>query len=873
MQYSPDALQFFPPHFTAYDKVHRHFFVSNTTQNRIDVFDTATESQIGSVIVPLPWGIDIAPDGSKLYVATTFGDIYLADPVALSVIQRFPSATIGSQGYAAIQPYILASGQLALLGGIAALNVDGSQTFAIWDPTTNNLQVLNADVFGNPAFVNIGQMSLTSDRTKVVVSSADSDGTLGLYQPSTGPLTTGRADGIVCEILPTPDGSRLFMTHEGGEFEVYDANTLTLLGSFASTGTGSYSAVLSHDGSTLLSTDLLGNVSAYDTATFGQKGWVPNFEVVDLQQNIVLSASDETDLIVGPIGHGVAFLDGTQIPSGLAQTVFSVGFLSPGMGTANGGTAIQAQVSRVNAPGSGPNITSGTIYIGNATANNVSLSNTIATGLAPPASASGPADFTVVLPDGSIQLNPENFSYGPTIVELSTNAASAEGGSQGVIFGYGLGQQASDVSVNVGGRPAAVTQVIPSVSPISRYPFPMEAVLFTIPAGTPGSAASVTATTATGSASSTSMLHYVPAVQTFELPGAALMQGLYDPTRGIVYFTDKSQIDAFSLATNNWLAPIVISFTNTNSRLLGVALSPDGNMLAVSDAGNANIYVLNPSSPSTAKSFHIQPAGVGNLEPYGLVVTNSGIVYYGSFDADVDPQDGFHKLNTSTATITDFTNPPSLRGGDSFIRILMSSDGSSVYDSGGGCPAVLDTANDSISAGTQACNTGDGNEDMALSGDGTVVLASDLVTDKHLNVESDIAYVDRDVWLPVAVFGQKLSSDGSMAFTPLSTGIDVHDSLTGLLAYRVELPIQIANVYDALAVDDKDDLLFAITANGIAEIDLSSLPVPTSKSRAAYMKVSPYTAYKKTTSSDVFHKNTKTSQLERPHLLHLIPLH
>jgi hypothetical protein len=51
IQYNPNALQFFPPHVTAYDSVHKRFFVSNTTQNRIDVFDAATESQIGMIIV------------------------------------------------------------------------------------------------------------------------------------------------------------------------------------------------------------------------------------------------------------------------------------------------------------------------------------------------------------------------------------------------------------------------------------------------------------------------------------------------------------------------------------------------------------------------------------------------------------------------------------------------------------------------------------------------------------------------------------------------------------------------------------------------------------------------------------------------------
>lgn len=98
LQYNPNALQFFPPHVTAYDSVHKRFFISNTTLNRIEVFDAKQESQIGTIIVPEPWGMDISPDGSKLYVATTFGDVYLIDPGAMQVLlQRFPSSTIGPQ--------------------------------------------------------------------------------------------------------------------------------------------------------------------------------------------------------------------------------------------------------------------------------------------------------------------------------------------------------------------------------------------------------------------------------------------------------------------------------------------------------------------------------------------------------------------------------------------------------------------------------------------------------------------------------------------------------------------------------------------------------------------------------------------------------
>lgn len=824
IQYLPNALEGFPPHFAAYDSVHQRFFVSNPTLNAIHVFDDATESQIGSIIIPFPWGIDVAPDGSKMYAATGFGDVYLIDPSTLSVLQRFPSTTIGPQTepgfppFNAIEPFILADGQLALLGKVGSpwLNGDGSGPFAIWNPSTNSFQELDITTYG---FDGVGQMVLTADRTKVIFTAINLD-LIGLYDPSTGTVIAERDMGTTSQILPTPDGTRIVLDHliNGGEFEILDASTLEHIGDFSFSGvSGARSAALSSDGSTLFAADLLGDVTAYDTTTYAQKGWVPNFDILDGQQSIVLSATDQSGLIVGPTGHGVAFLDTSQIEPGMAQTIFTLGFISPGTGSTSGGTSIQAEISEQNAS-SAENITSGTFYIGNSATNDASLSNQSVTATTPPASAIGVVDSTLVLQDGSIQLNPENFSYGPTIVELSTNAASADGGAQGVIFGYGLGQQPSDVTVGVGGQSAAVTEVIPSASPISPYPFPMEAVLFTIPPGTAGNAATVIATTQYGSATSSVPLNYVPAVQQFPLSGASLMQGLYDSTRGVVYFTDQSQVEVFSPSSNAWLPPIAISYTNSNSILAGVALSPDSNTMAISDAGNGKIYLLNPSSPVSVQAFNVLNY---EGEPYGLAVTNSGMVYYGTDLSGVDPPGGFFQLNTGTGAITRYQG---WNNGDEFMRVLISPNGGSVYFSNGGCPAILNTSTNSIVSPYLPCNLGDGNEDMALSADGTALLTTDLLTDSNMNIDGDIAYVDRDTWLAAAVYGQKLNSDGSLEYTPLTTGIDVHNTTSGLLVYRVELPIQLADAYDALAIDNADGLLFAITANGIAEINLSSLP-------------------------------------------------
>src|SRR5271165_524843 len=825
LQYDPNVLQFFPPHVTAYDSVHNRFFISNTTLNRIDVFDGAQESQIGSIIVPEPWGMDVAPDGSKLYVAATFGDVYLIDPGAMQLLQRFPSSTIGPHGYMATQAFILSDGQLALLGPIGGFYFDGSPDFAIWNPTSNALTVLNArlPIFGPY----IGQMAVTADRSKVLVGGATAE-YIEQYDPSTTSVLTANVTcGDIEEILPTPDGTRIIVVGLSGNVEVLDATTLAELGSFPNVP--GYSAVLSHDGSTLYTVDLEANVLAWDMTTFAQKGWVPSFDVVDLQQAIVASSIDENGLIFGPIGHGVAFVDGSQINPGIQGTQFNIGFLAPATGPTTGGTALQTEILTPQPP---PTITTGTVYIGNAQTTSVSLSATAFAGSTPPASTGGAADFTVVLPDKSIRIMPENFSYGPTIVEVSTNAASADGGAQGAIFGYGFGQNASSIQVTVGGQSATVTQLLTTASPTFPYPFPTEAALFTVPAGTAGTVSNVTVTTSYGSATASNAFRYVPAVQSFPLAGASLMEGIYHPQNSLMYFTDQAQVDVFSPGSGQWQAPIVIPSADVSSRLYGIALSPDGNTLAISDAGDARIYVLNPGSPQSVQSFNVAEQ-ISEYEPGGLAVTNSGAVYYATFDTTGFGNTAFHELNTANGSITDFTliEDVGQNGDDAFIRVLLSPDGSNVYVNEDGHAWILDTSTNSLTQALQV-TVDEGSVEMAISSDGSALGTANFLTDANLNALTQVGYVDRDVWLPVAVYGQKLNSDGSLLFQPWTNGIDVIDGMTGLLRYRVALPLQAANVYDVLTVDNPDGLLFVITPTGIAQVNLSSLPLPSvSKSR------------------------------------------
>jgi hypothetical protein len=159
--FNPDSFLTFPPRFTTYDPAHKRFFISNTILSRVEVFDAATEQQIGSIKVPQVWGIDVLPNGTKLYAATVFGDIYVIDPGVMQVIQRIPSTTIGPNGYMATQVVALADGRLGLMGGLGAIFIDESPSFGVWNPTNNDLVVNSSS--------KVAAISCSTDRTKLLV--------------------------------------------------------------------------------------------------------------------------------------------------------------------------------------------------------------------------------------------------------------------------------------------------------------------------------------------------------------------------------------------------------------------------------------------------------------------------------------------------------------------------------------------------------------------------------------------------------------------------------------------------------------------------------------------------------------------------------
>lgn len=847
---TPDLNYNIQPH-VLYHSPTKRFFFADALQNRILVYDAATELQIANITVPGAWALDQSPDGSTLYVGTQVGNIYLVDPVNMSVKSVIPANRIGPSGYSSYVVHPLADGRLALLGDQGGISdVEGYGSFAIWSPLDNSFAQYTTQYhasFGTAgqsvcgSLGSIAYLSVTPDRTKLMLGSAFSDSTVCRFDPDTTQFKTVTVPGSSAEatsVLQPPDGNE-FLTSATGAIYVFNSSTMQLQDQFALSYTGmGPRSLLSLDGNTLYTiSGATGAVLAYNWRTHALLGWASSPSVHGTFTDLGPMAVDETGLIAGFLGYGIGFADAGSLLSGTPQTFFGAD-ARPSLGPTAGGTGVL-----FSGPYNGQ--TALNLYFGVDAGSNLSPGSSGLSATSPP-HAAGPVDVTLQTTNGGLVSAFAGFSYGPSIRQILTQVSTAEGGATETIFGYGFGPAysttgaPSDLQVSIGGQNAQIT----AYQSVFRYsdrsvPTPLQMIQCALPPGYAGSSADLTISNSSGTATLKNAVSYVSAVQQFPLPGAQLFQGVYDPKRAVYYFTDQAQVRVFSL-DKGWLAsiPMPMPPSASSQRLVGISLSPDGTKLAVSDSAANVIYTLNPDVPSTIQTFALPRP---DTSPCGLAVSDAGIVYYAAFDSNVIGAPGFYKLNLSTGTATAYPDFISSGGPkDIYIRVILSPDNRHVFylEKGTNSVYMVDTATDAIQHPATASAE---DYELALSPSQNSLAAGEWLFDNNLNLTATVADNALQAYDELSVYGEKFSADGSVLFRPLENSIEAVDGNTGVLRERISLPFTLSSNYDALVSDAHDNVLLAITGkngDGVALIDLSVAADILPQSRIATMQAS-----------------------------------
>lgn len=850
-----------------YNPPTNRFFLADPDMNCVIVLDAATEKMVGSIPVPGAFSVDDTPDHSTLYVGTQMGDVYEISASTMAVTHRYLASQIGPYGFKAYSVLVMADGRLALLGGEGGLPVDGFADFAIWNPSDNSITIYASSYgggeisgpFGSVPYttvcgpmLNIGVFNRTPDRTRVLLASIDSDGTVCELNETTGASSyVDPGIGFVPRVTQTPDGKLLLVPEQeqyspsGGPVLVLDANTLAKVGQFNVAGdvTPAGASFVSPDSSTFYITSQTNIVYAYSLSTYQLIGWFPSPWVISLAGGLDygppnvpdIQAADGNGLLAGPMEEGVGFLDVGSMRTGAVGTQVTNACFDPVTGPPSGDTRTTSLHNVLS--GSVP---LSSVYVGGQAAPSATVSSYKLSITTPPG-APGPAGVYASLSDGGELIVPDGFSYGPTILEATPNMSPAGGGGTGVVYGYGFGPPNEitgippGLQVTVGGQPAKITGYAWNAYNNSYNPpcppLPLQAFAYTIPPGVNGLSADVTVSTNSGSTTLHGGMTYIPSMDQFALAGASLAQGIYDPYNDLYYFTDATSLRVFSLSSGAWQTPIAIPGAE---RLWGLGLSPDGSKLAIADVQADKIYILDPANPSAIQSYPVPQPGTGaQRNPVGVAVSDAGAVYFAAETLGGSGYTGFFKLDTSSGQVTDYgiDSPDIYSNGqalDSYLRTLISPDGSSVYFNADGLAFRVDTATDNVSYASEDPGCCYGNYDLAVSANPTRVAATGYYYDANLNAESYQALNIREAMNVSYVNGEKLSPDGSLLFKPTTEGIDVFDARVGRLLESVSLPVTLSANYDALVSDGTDNVLVAITGSGdgIAEINLSSIPEP-----------------------------------------------
>ena len=301
-------------------------------------------------------------------------------------------------------------------------------------------------------------------------------------------------------------------------------------------------------------------------------------------------------------------------------------------------------------------------------------------------------------------------------------------------------------------------------------------------------------------------------------------QGVYDRQRDLYYFTDVNTVQVFSRTSSSWKTAFQMPSTSGTKQLWGLALSPDDSLLAISDPGTSSIYVLDPDHPAAIKAFPVPATEPIPIFPCGVAITNDGQVFYLISEQGTGAE-GLYHLDTSTGAITGNSSARAEDIANSAVLILVSEDGARLYENLNGVLTAVDTSTGKVFENLLVTQTGD--YDMALSSDATTLAGDGYLVDTDLGLQAYTVENSREAVMN-AVYGEKLSADGSLLISPLVGGLDLFDARTGVWLGRVALPVSLAPVYDSLVSDERSNILVGITGTGedVAAIDLSSVPLP-----------------------------------------------
>jgi hypothetical protein len=792
-----------------FDGQHHLIFACSPDMSRVDVLSSISHILIKSIPAPGPRTLDLSIDGATLYVGTYSSQVLAIDTVSLQITHR----------YLANPARIIAASSTSR----AVLIGSGLNTL---DLGTGTLTPKSVAALPNTYF---GSMARTADGSKILLGDETSGGALAIYDPVADafPNTVVYFGYYVRAVAANVDGSRFFAFIDNfyEQYVLVFDNALNEIQRIP-VGFPIYGWVF--DPTRRYLSMVVGTVTpvifTFDTRTMTIVSESPSLATAlayylrapPLWVEIPMT-EDDTGLVIGIGDHGIVFDDRLTNFSGIDSHSPPTSFIisEPAEGTLSGGTSV---LLATNLP-----LTLPSYFFGNQLCMNAKFTVSYPQVTTPPGVAAGPVNVKAVSGDGSFSFMPYGFTYGLQAVHFVDHWIPASGGARIDLFGYGLGTDLTQVptTITIGGQPATIN-VHTAIPPAQTgYPVPLQFLSVTAPAGSVGKSYAVI-NSATGTDTSANPVHYFN-VADFKTSDT-LNSLLLDEKRQRVYASGNNAVYAFPLVGNS--APVTINppTLSSNKNFIGLALTPDGSRLLVTNAADGTVAVLDPDNPSNANLVALpdRTPSAPYPSPTSVATTSTGLAFVASRSA-IGGCEPLLTINLASNSASYSTDPSLSCLGGIFSQTM---DGNHVYIS-----SFWSTSTNQWGPGM--CSV------FGVSEDLQVLAGASSISDSECNLLAPTRIPDI-YEQQVYGYDAQLPASGSLAYlleqfeVGGDLGINIFDVRHGNWRDRIELAEKIGFAPSGrqLVIDPDGRVAVVLTAvktfdppNGVAIIDLGKSPL------------------------------------------------
>jgi DNA-binding beta-propeller fold protein YncE len=803
-----------------YDPTHKLVFCSNQWLNEVEVISTVTKKIVTRLPIPQAYSLALSPDNATLWVGTTGDYFYSVDVASMHIISRNVPTKLGDTYLSSIREMAAtANGSLLLRIGQVNVTAEGLvQYFPLTGRFVDRSKEANAVRFFRNA-----------DGTKVLLATY---GEVTLYDSASDSFLVNRNIQGSPEAAIRNDGTQIAMRVGPGMAFLNDQ--LQQVG-YINQVIQSSAPVYSADGkrvyfakdNSIIRTSA--RFTAYDAETFAELGDIPDLffitseyqpcTVIDpcdlTPYGTTLRISEESGLLIGPTDNGLGFVDSDN-PRSLPtiHASFNHNFPSYAVIPTAGALGQNANVTL-----NGSNFTNGTeATFGGAAAavTGVSADQSTITAVAPKLDGPGPVNVVGTFPDGWSMVAPMAYSYGPQVQYYVPMGDSPSGGSSMVLFGYGFGDDASKISVSIGGAQARVIG-----SSLQSQTVPIYQLSVVIPAGTPGPA-DIIVRSPSGSTTISTGFHYLQSVKDYVL-GNNFTEILLDEKRGRVYLLDPAAKTVQGISTASGQ---VIMSAATGTRPRDMVLTPDAAKLVVANYDDGTLSVINPDDPNTPVVVSVAiPNDTYSQLPRFLAATANGEIFIG-YVANLNSLTSLEVFDLATHSLVPMPNntlcgigATVLRSTKDGTRVMVAQEGNScggigLYDPVGGAFVSTRELQDFLF-------------DPTVAPDGSRVLTNDqYILDASSKLEGQISLPGLIAGASSsAVYGTLLQDSGDLMYLPQIDGVQIYDLVHGRLL-RSYSGLNVASFAQrSIALDITGKKIYAVTPTGLEITELDSVPL------------------------------------------------